>query len=125
VNVGTKIADVVNKYKDLYLKKSKTTEEDWDHTSKMHMFNAANIPNVNEGWFTYCINRKDSIFSIGSLFHAKNDKHATDRCFVFLKQLAKKEGCKKIVFYTSRNGKIWERRFNDMKTTGWRMEVKL
>ena len=119
------LSRTVNKYKDLFLKKSNTTKAEWDKSSEWPIFNGNNFPQINEGWFTHAIDRKNGIFYIGSLFHSGNNRDITDKAFVSLKELAKSEGCKTIVFNTARNGKIWERRFKGMKITGWRMEIKL
>ena len=117
--------EFVNKNKGLYLEKSKTTDIDWDGTSRYPFFSTDNFPGCNKGWFTYRIDDANNIFIIGSLFYSGNNRESTNNAFGFLKQFAKRKNCNKIKFYTSRNGKIWERRFKDMKITGWRMEVDL
>lgn len=118
---------IVNKYKDLYLKKSKTTEEEWFLSSKWRAYYPTNndFSDCNDGWFTYAVNNKNNTFYIGSLFYDSSSTKNTSKAFSFLRKFAKKRNCKKIIFYTARNGKIWERRFKDIKITGWRMEVKL
>ena len=117
--------EVVNKYKGLYLEKSKTTDTDWEGTSSYPFYSTDDFPGCNEGWFTYKIDDVRNIFIVGSLFYNGNDKDNTDNAFTYLRKFAKSKNCNKIVFYTSRNGKIWERRFKNMKVTGWRMEVSL
>ena len=117
--------EVINKYKDLFLKKSKTTEAEWNITSKLNSYSTDEFPGCNKGWFTYTVDSNDKIFYIGSLFYSKNDKINTDNAFVYLKQFAKRKQCNKIVFRTYRNNKIWQRRFKDMKINSWIMEVNL
>jgi len=117
--------EFVNKNKGLYLEKSKTTDTDWDGTSRYPFYSTDNFPGCNQGWFTYKVDDVNNVFILGSLFYAGNNRESTDNAFVFLKQFAKRKNCNKIKFYTSRNGKIWERRFKNMKVTGWRMEVSL
>ena len=117
--------EVINKYKDLFIEKSNTTEGEWDLSSKWEFHSPSDYFDFNEGWFTYAIDNKNSIFYIGSLFYNGNDKKDTNRAFIYLKQFAKRKDCKKIIFWTARNGKLWKRRFKEMKVTGWRMEVGL
>ena len=117
--------DVLNKYKDLFLKKSNTTESEWEVSSKWNFYYSNDLSLDNDGWFTYAIDGKNSIFYIGSLFYNADGKEDTNSAFIYLKQFARRKNCKKIIFWTARNGKLWERRFKNMKTTGWRMEVSL
>ena len=117
--------ELINKYKDLFLKKSKTTESDWEASSKWNFFSADDLSLSNEGWFTYAVDNKNNIFYIGSLFYNGDDRNDTNNAFIYLKQFAKRKNCKKIIFWTARNGKIWKRRFKNMKITGWRMEASL
>ena len=117
--------EVINKYKDLYFKKAKSNETEFQSTLNMRFHSTEDFPECNEGWFTYAIDNKNSIFYIGSLFYNGNDKNDTNRAFIYLKQFAKRKDCKKIIFWTARNGKLWKRRFKEMKVTGWRMEVGL
>ena len=116
---------IINKYKDLFLEKSKTTESEWEASSKWNFHSADDLFLDNEGWFTYAVDSKNSIFYIGSLFYNTEDKSDTDNAFIYLKRFAKRKNCKKMIFWTARNGKLWRKRFNDMKITGWRMEVNL
>ena len=55
---------------------------------------------------------------------SKNKKETT-RAWKELKEIAKSMNCKKIQFTTRRNGKAWERLFDDMKIVQWKIEVKL
>ena len=114
---------LANKYKDLFLKKSNTTEGEWDVASKWKFHSPSDYSDFSEGWFTYAA--KNNIFYLGSLFYNGDDRDDTDNVFKYLKSFAMKNDCKKIVFWTARNGKVWERRFKNMKTTGWRVEISL
>ena len=116
---------IINKYKDLFLAKSKTTESEWDATSKLKFYFSDDLYLDNEGWFTYAVDIKNNIFYIGSLFYDAEDKDNTDNAFIYLKQFAKRKQCNKIVFRTYRNSKIWQRRFKDMKINSWVMEVSI
>jgi ribosomal protein L31E len=42
-----------------------------------------------------------------------------------IKDFARRHKCTKVQFSTKRNGKIWERRFTDMKTIQWKIEANL
>ena len=42
-----------------------------------------------------------------------------------IKDFAKRHRCTKIQFTTKRDGKIWERRFKDMKVLQWKIEANL
>ena len=116
---------IINKYKDLFLEKSKTTESEWEASSKWNFHSPDGSFDLNEGWFTYAVDNKNNIFYIGSLFYNGDDKDDTNNAFIYLKQFAKRKNCKKIIFWTARDGKIWKRRFKNMKITGWRMEASL
>ncbi len=117
--------EIINKYKDLFLEKSKTTESEWEASSKWNFHSPSGSFDLNEGWFTYAVDSKNNIFYIGSLFYNTEDKSDTDNAFIYLKQFAKRKNCKKMIFWTARNGRLWRKRFNGMKITGWRMEVSL
>ena len=112
-------------YKDLFLEKSNTTESEWEASSKWNFHLLDGSFDLNEGWFTYAVDNKNNIFYIGSLFYNGDDRGDTNNAFIYLKQFAKRKNCKKIIFWTARNGKSWKRRFKNMKITGWRMEVSL
>ena len=116
---------IINKYKDLFLEKSKTTESEWEASSKWNFHSVGDSFDLNEGWFTYAVDSKNNIFYIGSLFYNGDNRDDTDNAFIYLKRFAMKNNCKKMIFWTARNGKLWRKRFNGMKITGWRMEVNL
>ena len=116
---------IINKYKDLFLEKSKTTESEWEASSKWNFHSPDGSFDLNEGWFTYAVDNKNNIFYIGSLFYNGDNRDDTDNAFIYLKRFAMKNNCKKMIFWTARNGKLWRKRFNRMKITGWRMEVNL
>ena len=116
---------IINKYKDVYLKKSKTNEYHWSQTSKWPFHSLDKFPNCKEGWFTYMIDENEKVFYVGSLFYNGNNKDSTDNALKHLKKFAKDKNCNKMIFYTARDGRVWEKRFKDVKIKSWTMEVSL
>jgi len=101
-----------------YLKKSKDTAEEYlQAKSPEHMY----APQYSSCWADFDV--YGDIMWIRTAF-SKNKKETT-RAWKELKEIAKSMNCKKIQFTTRRNGKAWERLFDDMKIVQWKIEVKL
>ena len=78
-------------------------------------------PQYSSAWADFDV--YDDIMWIRTAF-SKNRKE-TKKGWEELKEIARSMNCKKIQFTTRRNGKIWERLFDDMKIVQWKIEVKL
>ena len=101
-----------------YLEKSKDTELEYFGTeTPEHLY----MPDHNNCWADFDV--YDDILWINTAFSA--DVTDTKKAWVELKEIAKSLKCKKIQFTTRRNGKIWEKLFNDMKVVQWKIEVQL
>ena len=101
-----------------YLKKSKDTAEEYLQSKKPdHIY----APAYNSCWADFDV--YDDVMWIRSAF-SKNYTE-TKEAWEELKEIARSMNCKKIQFSTKRNGKMWERLFNDMKVVQWKIEVEL
>jgi hypothetical protein len=101
-----------------YLEKSKDTAEEYlQSKSPEHMY----APQYSSGWADFDV--YDDIMWIRTAF-SKN-REETKKGWEELKEIARSMNCKKIQFTTRRDGKIWERLFDDMKIVQWKIEVKL
>ncbi len=101
-----------------YLRKSKDTVEEYLQSKKPdHIY----APAYNSCWADFDV--YDDTMWIRSAF-SKNHTE-TKEAWKELKEIAKSMNCKKIQFTTRRNGKVWEKLFNDMKVVQWKIEVKL
>ena len=114
-----------------YLKKSKDTAEEYlQAKSPEHMY----APQYSSCWADFDVYGDIKVKADSSIFSddimwirtafSKNKKETT-RAWKELKEIAKSMNCKKIQFTTRRNGKAWERLFDDMKIVQWKIEVKL
>ena len=101
-----------------YLRKSKDTVKEYLQSKKPdHIY----APAYNSCWADFDV--YDDTMWIRSAF-SKNHTE-TKMAWKELKEIAKSMNCKKIQFTTRRNGKVWEKLFNDMKVVQWKIEVKL
>jgi len=100
-----------------YLEKSKDTKEEF-------FDGGGTIYNLGErGWIEYEI--IGSLFWIRTMFWDTKDMKETHEVWNNIKDFAKRHKCIKIQFTTKRDGKLWERRFKDMKTIQWKIEADL
>jgi hypothetical protein len=116
--LGESIPKVVIKYLKRYLNKSQDTKEDLFNDSQGVIYAIG-----DDGWVEYTV--VGDIFWINTMYYDFKDFKTSNQVWSDLKKLAKLNHCTKIQFTTKRNGKIWERRFKDMKVIQWKIEVTL
>ena len=101
-----------------YLEKSKDSKDEYLQSKEANYLYS---PAYNNCWADFDV--YDDILWIRSAF-SKNYTE-TKEAWEELKEIAKNMNCKKIQFSTRRNGKMWERLFDDMKVVQWKIEVEL
>jgi hypothetical protein len=116
--LGESIPKVVAKYLRKYLYKSQDTKEDLFNDSQGIVYSID-----DKGWIEYTVIR--NIFWINTMYLDFKDFKTSNQVWADIKKLAKINGCNKIQFTTKRNGKLWERRFKDMKVVQWKIEAKV
>jgi len=110
------ISNLMMKYLDMYLLKSKDTAKDFIAPDEPYEYQTYL---VDKGWVEYMV--MDNIFWIRTAFNINND---TMEHWDNIKEIAKSCGCEKIQFTTKRNPKVFERRFG-CKTIQHKLEYQL
>jgi len=77
----------------------------------------------DRGWVEYEVIR--NIFWINTFFWDTKGIKESNKVWSDVKAFAKRHNCNKIQFTTRRDGKVWERRFKEMKVIQWKVEANI
>tara|TARA_R100000655_G_scaffold1668_2_gene6398 strand:- start:4766 stop:5089 length:324 start_codon:yes stop_codon:yes gene_type:complete len=102
-----------------YLHKSKDTLEDFKDSPGIFV----NLDEEALEWLDYKV--YGDIFWIRTIMVNPSNRTEALRIWDKIKDFAINKGCNKIQFTTKRDGRAWERLFNDMKVVQWKLEIKL
>lgn len=116
LNVGK--PNVVFKYLREYLKKSKDTKEEFFDDFQGTIYSLG-----DRGWVEYIV--IGNIFWIRTMYWDTKSLKESNDVWEDIKNFAKMHKCTSLQFTTKRDGRLWERRFKEMKVVQWKIEAKL
>lgn len=113
INLSSNVA----KYVKRYLDKSKDTKEELTADGGI-VYDLG-----DRGWVEYEV--IGPLFWIRTMYWDTKDNIETQEIWSDVKKFAKLHGCTKVQFTTKRDGKLWSKRFKDMKVMQWKIEASI